>query len=368
MMKKKDILSVKQTTHLMMMFILSEVLVGLCEPLKGNGTWITFIISGVFTLIIVFIYSYVMNSFPEKDIYDISRILMGNIISKIVSLAFVIYAMYVAIISLNNIVGFSNLITLNKTPIIITGFIIVSWSGYIIHSQGGIEAVARTYMILFPIILSIYFLFTFLLIPQMNFDNLLPISTEPFKDIIHTSHMTFSNTGGDFVLFMALLIDPRKKHNRLKSYTIATIVTTIIFVYNSLFITSVLGVHLYHDAKYPVLNAFSIFNYSNFISRIELLIALFLMFSIVCKISIGIYAASVGCGKTFKSKSFKKWVFPICAIVLFAATYNHSIDEYGDFNHHILWIKNIFQVGIPIIVAIVFTIKKPKLQSLGLIE
>ena len=367
-MKKKEILSVKQTYVMMLMVIISEILIMTTDRLDGNGTWLTFIIPGTLSFFLFFVYHYIMKNFPEKDIFDIFKILLGNFVGKIVSILFILFAMYVAYFALATYVTFNNLFSFQDTPVFAFGTMVILAIGYAIISKGGIEAVARTVSIFLPIIIGTWFLMVVLLSSKMEFDNLLPLVTVPFKEILKTSHENFSNTSGDLILFLGLLIDPGKKTNRLKAFYLTNVIGVIIFVINGIFITSIIGVHLYYQTFFPTYNVISLFNIGSFISRVELVISLLFFLCIGSKIIIGVYVASVGTAKVFNTKNYRNWVFPICAVILFFATYNHSHMHHYDINKKILWVKSIIQVGIPIIIAIVLLIKKPKLMSLGLIE
>lgn len=366
-MVQKQVISIKQLAGWMLMFTISETIASACPPINGNGTWLAIIIAGVFTTIMLVIYSYIMSFFPEQDVFDILKIVTGKMFSKILTFVLILFGLYVAYFSLKIIVSFTNLVSLMETPIVIVGLLIVGWAAYTLIAEGGVEAALRTVLIVLPVILVVYFGFVILLIPEMDFDNMLPLVSVPFTEVLSNSHMTYTNTGGDLLLFMGVLINPVRKNSRIKAFTLVSIIGTLILIINSVFITSLLGIHIYYDTAYPAFNAFSLFYYGNFISRVELIISLMLIICFVSKIAAGLYFASRGTRALFNTKDFKKWVIPFSVIVLFFATFSHETHVHVKINDSLHIAKNIVQVGIPILIAIILLIRKPKLLSYGLI-
>lgn len=366
-MEKMQVLSIRQLSGWMIMFAISEAIASACPPINGTGTWLAIVFAGLFTYFMLFIYSYIMSHFPEKDIYDVFKIVFGNTLSKLATIVFIVFSLYVAYFALKIIVSFTNLISLIDTPIFFVGSLIVFWAAYTLIAEGGVEAAGRTVLIVLPVILIVFFGFIILLLPEMDFDNLLPLVSVPFKDVLHNAHMHFTNSGGDLVLFMGFLINPIKKNSRIKAFTIVNFVGMIILLTNSIFITSLLGIHIYYETVFPAFGAFSLFYYGNFISRMELIISLMLLICFVSKIAAGLYVSSRGCKSLFKTKSYKKWVAPLSVIILFFASFSHNTSNHLEINGQLHLVKNIVQVGLPLILVIILLIRKPKLISYGLI-
>jgi len=365
---KKDILSVRQTFSIMILFVSSELILNMGDSLKGNGTWIAILIARLITFLVILLYSYIMSYFPDKDIFDVNKVVLGNVIGKIASILFALYGIYVAVMCSGNVISFIKLVTLQKTPIIIIGSLFVGWAAFSITTQGGIEAGGRIASTTWFITVGIWLFFILMLTKHMDFDNLLPILSEPIENVARVSYRHFSVIGGDLVLFMGILIDPSNKNNRRKAYIGSFFITGILLLANNILITAILGTYVNYYLLYPTYTALSLVNYANFISRIELFTSLLLLTCTTAKIVVGIYVAGKGLSKVTKIKSHNFWVYFVALVVLFLSSYSKDRTLLEKINRELLWAKNIVQIVIPLILAIAITIKKPKLAQSELIQ
>jgi len=91
---KNEAISERQGIILIILFILgNSLLIGAGGQAKQDA-WIAIIISILWSIILLLMFSRILSLYPGKDLFDILQIVMGKIIGKIVSILMIWFAFH----------------------------------------------------------------------------------------------------------------------------------------------------------------------------------------------------------------------------------------------------------------------------------
>jgi spore germination protein KB len=310
---KKEIISGKHFTSLLIMFIVgSSVIIG-ASSLAAQDAWIASILAIVASLPVYFIYARIVKLYPEKDLTQILCKLFGNITGKIVALLYVWYALHLGALVIMNFTKLIQVANFPETPLYIIGIFFVVTLIYIIKS--GIEVMGR-WASLFVILPILVILVTTLLgIGQFDFDNIKPIFGSGAK-LIEASFSLFSFPFAEVVLFLMVLGSLNKKDSPYKVFYTGISIGGALLIIATLRNILILGVPTVALTIFPSYVAVSVIGVGEFFNRFEVLVGgVFLLCGFI-KVAICLLAAVKGTAQIFNVSNYKVLVVPIALLML----------------------------------------------------
>lgn len=320
--------------------------------------WLIVMISTIISIPILIMYSEIIDSFQEKDFFDILEIIFGNLLSKIIIALYIFYFFFLGATILRNFMEYVKITTLSRTPQVVTGAIFALMCAYGVKK--GIESLANWAKIFFIIcIIIISPIILFMLTRNPHNVSLLPIfyngMRETWKSIY--SFIMFPIT--ELIVFLPILNlvkDTKMKRNVLiKGIFIATIVLTV----SNIGQTFMLGGLNYSQSYFPTYLAMRRIRLGDFIQRIETAVSATLTISVFVELCICLIATSKGLSKLFNFKDYKNIVTPVAVL-----TVKLSFILYASSMELLQWNNNIwsyyalpFQIIFPVITFIIIKIK-----------
>lgn len=327
-----------------------------------QNTWVVMLTGLFISLIMIYIYVTIMNIFPQRNIIEINNIVFGEVIGKIISIFYIIHFFFIIPRNLRLIGDFSTLYLLIGTPfiVIIAAFTLIC--AYAVRN--GIEVIARCTVILVIIIFLISFVMILLLLKDMRFDKFLPLFQFSLKEFIQGNHIMLTVPFSEVCLFFMIAPYTNKITEVKNSILYGTIIGGIYILIITIRNMSVLGILAYNDL-FPTYQVARIINIGNIITRMEVLVAMILFFSLFTKICLFYYASLLSIAEFFKLKTYKALVFPCGIIIICISTiiYNNPVEHlYIDANVYPVYSFPTV-VLIPIITLIVAKVRNlPKIN------
>lgn len=353
----KELISDRQATALITMFIMGSTLVMGGGSESKQDVWIASLISLIMAVPIYIIYSRLLSSFPGKDLFEILRIIFGKFIGKALSLVFAWYAFHLGSLVIRNFSEFMAIVGMNQTPayisVIFLGFICI-WA-----ARDGIEVLGRLAYFILPIVVVILTAVTIFLLPNMHFENFRPMLSQGITPVLDSAFTLFSFPFAEAIIFLMVFKTLQSKKSPYKAYFLALpiggAITLSIFVRNMLVLGPTMVLNLY----FPSFSAVSIINIGDFLQRMEVLVTVVFLSTGFIKISMCLYAASNGLAKVFNLGSHKSLVAPVGLLMM-----NLSMFIYKNIMEMQSWATDIykyyafpFQVILPVVVLIAAEIK-----------
>lgn len=281
--------------------------------IAGRDTWFAMLLAVVAAIPLVLLYSRVSMLYRGMHLFDIIYEAFGKKVGWVVTLLMTFYCFQLGMMVLRDFPEYVHTTSLPKTPPIIVTLIIGFVCAYLVKL--GIDSIGKA-GIFFSWLVGATAIFTFLLlIPNMQFKYLRPMLAMPAETIGMNALKLLSTPFGETVVLLCVFCN-LKPHMKAKN----SFVPGLLFGGGYL-VTSVLrnilalGSENFASLYFPSYNAVSTINVSDFFQRIEVLVASYLLICDIMKISICIYATSLGLVKLLGKADYKVSVLPVTLLM-----------------------------------------------------
>ena len=302
--------------------------------LKGGTTgWVIPIITTALGIVYFSIVAYFYRKIGSKDLLDISRMLGGKTIEIIVGVFLSAVLVIISSLVLN---GFAHIIkgsSLNNSPVMyIFIFFLI---GMVCCCYAGIEANARISAILVPILIFSFIVITIGLISRYDINNLFPVLGNGVQPILVESLSKISIFSP--VIIILLFMVPYFSSKYIKRVSFLTVgISGVILIWSVLSFILTFPYEAAITKKMPLFQMARLFEFGNFISRIESVyvlitsIAGLMYLGTTFTFAVNIFAKALGL-------KHKKAIIPAFALItvslaLFPISVNASINDSIYFN------------------------------------
>jgi spore germination protein KB len=354
---RKEVISNRQGIAMVTLFIMGSTLIlGTGSDAKQDA-WLAVIFSVVLAIPIIAIYCRILSLFPDKNLYDILNIVFGRVAGRVLALFFVWYAFHLGSLVLRNFQEFIKIVSFPETP----EFIPIMFMGILCiwAVKEGIEVLGRFSQ--FIILILGFILITVIIISmkEANFDNLRPFLYNGFKPVLSSTFGIFSFPFAETVLFLAVFDFKAKRNNPYKVYYYALAIGSLTVFLVTIRNTLVLGADYIDQTFFPSYIVVGLINIGDFFQRIEVTVAVVLLFAGFVKISVCLLAACKGVGYIFKIGNYRQIVAPVGLLMMVTSCFIYqSIMEMMEWAFKVYkYYAFPFQVILPIIIWIVAEIK-----------
>lgn len=331
--------------------------------LAKHDNWIAILIGLGEGLLFALVYSTLAARFRNKTLVEISDMVYGPWLSKLVSVAFLWFLFHLGSLVLGNFSNFFAMAVMPETP----GVVFALLTALICASaaRNGVEVIARCSQVLvFPVIL-IFLVDVLLLLREFDARNLQPVLEAPLGKLLWAAHgaatFPFAETVA-FLMVIPFMNDSREApRSAAKGLVIAGLTLAMIALRNS----GVLGITA-DKAVYPSFTATRLINIAHFLTRVEIIVSIVLMSMGFLKISVLFYGVVLGAAQVLNLRSYRPLVWPVCILMTILSLINfRNVTENIEFVE-ISWPLYAlpFEFGIPLLTLLVACIRKlPREES-----
>jgi len=355
----KEIISEKQMVSIIVMYLFgSSVIMGSSTEV-GNDVWIVLLAAAIAFIPLMLVYVRIMKLFPQQSIFDIFEILFGRIAGKVFGALFTFYAIYLGALVSRNYSEFVQIVTLPETPQIPLMIALILVGIYL--AKSGIEVIGRFSVISMFILLFLTSFTTILSINKMEFSNLLPVLNHHPSILAFNTLKFFSYPFAESVLILSLGGCIRKQDSPNKIFFYATALSSITFLVINLRNVLLLDIGFLHIVNFPTYKAVQLIELGDFLTRVEATISMNYILAGISKITVCIFAASLGLAKIFEIDESRKMILPASMMVLCLGpvVFKNMMEMFHAANDY-PFIAFPFQVIIPLIIWITAEIKTKK--------
>lgn len=333
--------------------LLSSFIVGITR----QDTWLVGIAGFLLSLILASLYITIAKKFPGKNIISINEIVFGKVIGKIISILYILFFFSLVFLNTREVGDFVTGYIMDQTPLYVIAIMFLFVCAY--TAKKGIRALARCASIFVLVMVSIKVLSSLLLIPQMNFANFAPSFVQPFMNYVQATHTTVILPYSEVMVF--LMIFPFVDENCdiakpvIKGMSIGGALMLIVCVRD----WAVLGdLALYLPQLTFQTNR--VLEIGGSAVRIEVFFAVVLLVLQFVKISVLLFAVTLGIAQIFNLKSYQPLVYVIAAIgVCFSVFVWDAYTESLYWGSHVAAVySSFFEVVIPLITLAIIVIRQ----------
>ncbi|MET3193631.1 endospore germination permease [Bacillus sp. OAE603] len=310
---------------------------------KGDG-WISTIVAGVIVQATLLIYWFLFKQFPNQNYAQITKIIFGKYIGKLLNLIIYFYFILTGSLALILFINCINLWLLPLTPLWVLSLVIILASIYLTISE--LKVIARFFVIASFLLVLLIFLsfFTYSLPKELQF--ILPIGNSGVKNIIMGSNKSLiSMLGFEGVLVIFPFIFDKEK-GVLKTVSFANLSVTALYSYFLFLCLISFSPNQLKQVREPVLYLFKALSFK-MLDRIDLIFLSSWIVPMTTSIIAYLYLSSKSFSR--KEKSFKSIVM-LNGIIIFVISIL-PIDEkmVGQLSKYVTYLSYVVVFLIPVI-------------------
>lgn len=352
---------VKPYQYVIMLFCFvhgSKLLLSFMDNAAKQDSWLI-TISG-FLLSIPFILSFALLSkrFPDKNLVEIFEAVFGRIPGAAVSVLYILFMFYVFTLNLRTFSDFYTGNILTETPsmaILVALAVCVS----AIAVRLGIDSIAKISIIIAAIVIIAEVTTIILLIGDIDFSNFMPVLSHPASVYAQTTLLMAAIPYCNVFMFMMVLPEVGDKR-RLGRMTFTGIAScALLFLLITVRNTAVLGPTstVYAITSYEVVR---MINLGEFLTRVELLVALGLTLSMFFKVCVIFFGVLKGISSLLRLKSYNSLLWPLgaAAIVYAMVVQRSSVSNMETASKYYIILALPFEFIIPPLTLLIAKLRK----------
>lgn len=293
-----------------------------------QDAWIAGLIGvAVGPLLIVFLYDALRKCYPNLTLIEYSEKILGKWFGKMVSILFLIYFFITAATYLREIGDFVATEFMPRTPMVavITLFMLV----ILMASRLGLETLARSAEIFFPIVLFLIIVLILFLFQSIQMDNLKPMLEGGMKPIIRGTIPFVVLPFMEPVAILMILPYVSKSEKIRKRLFQGTLAAGVVLIVMTLLMILVLGTDFTSRHLYPTFELAKSVDIEG-ILKVEALLAFLWLITIFIRLSLFFYVTSLGLAQTLGLKEYRHLLFPLAMIIIiFTMNMAKNIVEYN---------------------------------------
>jgi spore germination protein KB len=297
------------------------LIIGYCESalfvgsfvtnLVKNNSWLV-ILTGLFLIApFVWIYGWLAEHFSGYNLARLNEAIYGRYLGPAVSLMYIFYIFLFFSATTNHVGNFYIAYFMPDTPIEALLIVFTFTTAY--AALNGIEVLARICTIIVVIVFGIVIITFLLLLPQMNWVNLLPVGEVSLPKLIHATVVMAMFLFGTIVFIMTTL--PFALNNPRQTTRTAfngILISAFFFLLSAIRNTTVLG-PTEAVLKTPAFGVVRMINYG-FLSRLDILFALGHTLAYFMNLSLLFYGGIILCAQLLRINTYKPLIFPLACI------------------------------------------------------
>lgn len=314
-----------------------------------QDSWISTLLAGVFTQVIILVVWGLSRRFPSLSLYQILPNLLGSSLGKLFTLGYGLYFMVTGSLVLARYTDILDKWILPRTPNWITMVLVLITCIYIVSA--GLTSIARFYVLVSPILILLILLISYSM-KDANFLYLFPIGDTGIPTILKgTTEAAFSMLGFELFLFVHPFVQASGKE-KLKAISIANIFVTLYYSF------MVFAALVYFETNTdialtpePLLYMIKAYSFQ-IIERTDLFFLSLWLMIVATSIANWLLLSAMGFASLLKKKHYTSFLPFVAGAYLFLAMLADQQRDFEKFNDFLGPTHYIFIIIIPLLLFI----------------
>lgn len=280
---------------------------------NSRDTWISSLLSGLVGMAITYVIVTLAKRHSKQTLIQICITLFGKWIGGFLSILYLSYFLNLSFIIMRELAEILNTALMPETPIQV--FIIYVILAMAFSVNRGLEAIARTFMIITPISVVSLLIILILLTNEFHLELLKPIAENGWVPIIMGSIVPASLFGE--VILVPMLFPYVEDQDKVLPYSMfAILIGTLLLIALNVAVMSIFGPVEATNLTLPVYSLVRMISIGHFLERIEAIMVAIWIGLLFLKICIFLYVGVLGTGQWLRLKRTKFLIIPFSGAVL----------------------------------------------------
>lgn len=353
-------LTALQTYTLMLVLLLgTSIIFG--TPRLVPDVWLVEIITLVPAILMFIMYILLVSSDPDnKGLYSLLVNAWGRYLGKLFVLGYAVYFLYIAARNVRDMLELVMTTLLRITPPQILVVLFVCLVAY--AAAGGIQILGRLSEVIAGLVILFFCTLALLLAMSGSLDTerMLPLLSEGAAPIVKASfRSSLWFPYGETIVLLVFYSSFGGRAQFRKAGVAAMLTAGAVLTCSDLLQTWTLGMQFVKYSAFPLLDAARMINIGDFITRMDALVAIIIIFGVLLKCAVFLYAGAKGVSSVFRSGS-NAYIFPLALLVgAMSILVTHNFAEHGrEGLHYVMYILHIpFQLILPLLTGIIIWIR-----------
>ncbi|MFC5652677.1 GerAB/ArcD/ProY family transporter [Paenibacillus solisilvae] len=354
--------AIQSFTLILALLLGTAIIIG--TPRLAPDVWLVEIIAVVPAILMFLMYTLLFSAdSTHTGLYSLLVNAWGRYLGKLFVLGYAIYFLYIAARNVRDMIELVMTTLLRSTPphILVVLFVcLVAYAG-----TGGIKVLGRlSEVIVGLVILFFCTLGLFLAMSgSIDMERVLPILSQGAAPIIKasfTSSLWFPY--GEIIVFLVFYSSMGGRAQFRKAGIAALVTACAVLTLSDLLQICTLGMQYGEYSAFPLLDAARLIDIADIITRMDALVAIIIIFGVLLKCAVFLYAGAKGVSSVFRSSSHS-YIFPLALIIgAMSIMITHNFAEHGQEGlHYVMYILHIpFQLLLPLLTGIIIWIRRGK--------
>jgi spore germination protein KB len=317
----------------------------------------------ILLLPVLFLFLFIMKTFPGKNLIQINDIVFGKFIGKIISVIYLFFFLSLSSLNLRDMGDFVNNTFMTKTPLsvlIILFMTICVWA-----VKNGLDVVTR-YNIFLSVLILIAIIFDTILVSNLfDLQNFLPFFDITFKKYVQATNTITTIPFGELLVFLMIIPNVKLDHKKIKKYFFIGFLIGFISLLTVVFREiAVLGDTL-SLFTYPSYETLKLINLGATFTRLEIILAFVIVMLSFSKVVFLFYVTVIAFAQILNLNSFKPFVLSIGIIITIYSLiiYDNGMKHaYASSNiHPVIW--TFIEIILPVLTLILILVRKLNKRS-----
>ncbi|WP_306294951.1 GerAB/ArcD/ProY family transporter [Paenibacillus kribbensis] len=324
-----------------------------------QDAWIAALVGVVAGLLIIWLYNTITIMYPQMTLVQIMETLLGKWLGKSFSILFIItFFLSGPAAVLYDLGSFLTTQMIPETPIQAVNilFAIIVLMG--VHL--GIETLARSAELLFPLFILLYTAFVVLVVSNVKLENAQPILERGWGPIWPAALSFISIAFLSHIVL--LMIFPFVDHpdQARKAFLIGSLAGGLILILLITLAILVFGPELTAKNMYPSYSLAKKINIGNFLQRIEAIMAAMWFISLFFRLALYMYSIMIATAQIFNLKDYRPLIFPLGMILIVMSVIIYPNVPYQQSWDAKIWTPYILSIGLilPLLLLCLHGIRK----------
>lgn len=311
-----------------------------------TDSWISAIIAGLFIQCLIFVFSVLINRFPESNLFEIIEIVIGKVLGKTLTFLYCCYFIVIGalLFAQYTVILKSWMLPLTPKWVLICALGIIT----VYIAIDNLHVITR-FFILASIVLFIFLGFVIFSLKDANYTYIMPIGIAGFKNILQGALITsLSYQGFEYALFFAPFV-LAKKNTVIKTMTFTNVFVTLFYTF------VILATQLFFSSKElklipePIFYLVKSFSFK-VIERPDLIFTSLWLVLVVTSTAVLFFITSFTANSLFNNKKRTPHVFVTVTISLILSLCLKGEDQIAYFSNMYRPFFLAFSIVIPILI------------------
>lgn len=328
----------------------------LTSQYAGRDMWLSPVIASITGIVTLFVAHKLNKIYPSLSFIASLEKILGRFLGKTVGFIYIFFYLHICGVTVREFGEFivGNFLHLTPLVVVIGGMVFVCATAV----RGGIEVLARTAQLFIPVFLLLFITLIVLLLPDLDFKNMLPMFEFGLKPTVQGS-LAPQSWYSEIFAIVFFLPNVKQGEKIMKWGLIALMAVMVTFVITNIDSLFLFG-EITSNLTYPVMSAMRYISVADFLEHLESVIMAIWVLGVFVKISVFYYALVQGTSQWLKLSNERLIIFPIGLLLIIFSFW--SIDNLQNLDYFLSYIIPFYmptiQTLLPLIILIVALLKK----------